>query len=578
MILTRGGCTPVKQEVYRDWWLDVKNKRPIYTADTETDPFQYQRKPNPFLAGVYNGKESWRYWGDDCIQHMHDYLYKLPPGIVYFHNGGRFDVLGFFMKFVIGRPMRVINNRIVKCQMVCEKGYHEIRDSYSLLPMPLKKWTGARQKKDIEMWMMEAYPCCNIATKEETIVRELYRPEIEEYLDFDCISLWDMVTGFIDQFGLELTIGTASMKQLKERHDFDVLEANDDVLIREGYFKGGRVDCLANGGIHTGDFKLYDVNSMYPYVMAEFQHPISGAIDVGDEVTADTYFITATGYNHRAFPVRKPSGGLDYSVTYGTFSVSIHEWRMAEKYGLFECESIQKCLNFEAAGTFKDFVYEFYKGKEDATKAGDKGKALFYKAILVNAYGKFAQSPDNYKDYLITSLDHNPNSKYASMADPNPVIWENSMSVDMNGDPDNAFNVWTKASINKTRFNVAAGASITGAARAVLMEAIAVSSRPIYCDTDSLLCESLPLVLDETKLGAWKLEAEIDTAGVAGKKLYAFFKDGKCVKKAHKGFKITGEDIIAVCQGKKRTSFNDAPTFKLNGGVSWVSRNVRMTV
>jgi hypothetical protein len=422
------------------------------------------------------------------------------------------------------------------------------------MPFRLADFKGKTAKLDIDI------------TKLEKKVRQKHRKEIEEYLRMDCVTLHELVTSFISMYGLELTIGTTAMKQLRKVHDFEMLPASKDAEIRALYFYGGRVDCLQSG-ILRGDFKLYDVNSMYPYVMANYSHPIGAESTVGKRITHETCFITCEGYNHRAFPTREKGGGLDYRKQFGRFHISRHEFDVATRLGLFEPTKIVMCFNWPRQGTFKEFVEKFY-GNRNACKAeGDLKGAQLYKAVLVNAYGKFSQNPASYKEYQITE---------GGVFMDNP--WRLNSMVDMNGKPENQFMVWTKPSLDASRFNVATGASITGAARAVLMEAITTATNPIYCDTDSLLCENLSLDKDASKLGSWKLEATIDEACIAGKKLYAFFLNGKCIKKAHKGFKITGEDIRAVCEGQEVTSYNDAPTFKLDGACNFVKRTVRMTV
>jgi hypothetical protein len=56
--------------------------------------------------------------------------------------------------------------------------------------------------------------------------------------------------------------------------------------------------------------------------------------------------------------------------------------------------------------------------------------------------------------------------------------------------------------------------------------------RPIYCDTDSIICEAFGGNLHDTELGGWKIEAEGDYAAIAGKKLYAVFDNGKGAKES----------------------------------------------
>ena len=106
------------------------NAKPIYTLDAETDPFQHGRKPEPFCWDFYDGEKHHTTWGDDCTAEMMAYIRTRKPGIIYMHNGGRFDIY-YFMQEILNLPMKIINGRITKAQMVCDRGKHEIRDSYA---------------------------------------------------------------------------------------------------------------------------------------------------------------------------------------------------------------------------------------------------------------------------------------------------------------------------------------------------------------------------------------------------------------------------------------------------------------
>lgn len=557
--------------------MRVKKTERIYTLDIETDPFVYGRIPKPFQIGFYDGEVFVEFWGSGCIDAMFNYLQTIPPGIIYMHNGGRFDVLGYLMHWVIGKSMRIINNRVAKCNMVCKKGSstqrqvtHEIRDSFCIYPFKLADYKGKTQKREIEINKLENNECWEIGTRKKSTSREVYREEITDYLKFDCMSLRELVVYFRQNFGHDLTVGTAAIKELKNFHEFENLDKCDDVIVRSNYFYGGRVDCLKSGVI-KGKLKLYDVNSMYPFVMANFKHPIGSILTQENDISENTFFVTCEGWNKRAFPVRAKDGSLDYAQEFGVFHVSIHEWRTAKKYKLFKCKRILKTYNCKASGNFEKFVTTFHGNRKAAQLSEDEILATCLKFLLNSSYGKFAQNPEHYKDYEITWAGEHPKG----FGD-----WIKEESYNMKGKKVNKFDVWTKPSVYQTRFNVATGASITGAARAILMEAIHKAKNPIYCDTDSLLCEDLPLEKDATKLGAWKLEKKIDTAAIAGKKLYAMFAKGQVVKKAHKGFKITGEEVMRVAKGELGiVSYNPSPTFNKDGRPAhFVTRRVRKTV
>lgn len=538
----------------------------LLTLDCETDPFLAGRIPTPFAWGLYDGETFEYTWGKDCTADMMTVLYNTKPSIIYIHNGGKFDVY-FMMDYLINEPMRIINGRIVKAKLKCAGGFHEIRDSYAILPIALKRVDTVGGKLEIEYALMEAGE------------REKHRKEIVTYLKRDVVFLHRLVSGFVGMFGLQLTIGTTAMKELQKLHTFEKLSLSEDKPIRRDYYYGGRVECFESG-IIDGSFKVYDVNSMYPYAMKTSLHPIGRSYFNGSTITGDTCFITATGTNYGAFPFREKNGSLNFSKEYGTFHVTRHEWDVAEELGLFRCDKILAAHNYDSQVSFAEFVDKFYSLRMGAQARGDEIEKLFFKLILNSAYGKFAQSSENYCEYRITDLDtdlHSIGWKLNNFVD-TKTEWKEQNKFDKKKNRYlGQWLVWERPSLDENMYNVATGCSITGSARALLLRGLHSAKRPIYCDTDSIICENLPS-RNTKDLGDWKLEAKCDRAAIAGKKLYALFDGPECVKQASKGVNISPAQILEVCQGGEVESVRESPSFKLDGLHVFISRKIRMTI
>ena len=129
-------------------------------------------------------------------------------------------------------------------------------------------------------------------------------------------------------------------------------------------------------------------------------------------------------------------------------------------------------------------------------------------------------------------------------------------------------------------YDVCIAASITGAARAILMDAIATTENVYYCDTDSIICSGkFGPEIDASKLGAWKHEANLYSLAVAGKKLYAgrgFDPKGNPLEKiASKGVKATALQIEKMAEGRTILWKSQAPNFKFDGSTKFVVRKVR---
>lgn len=544
----------------------------IAAFDFETDPFKYDRVPAPFSWGFYNGEIYKDYWGDDCIDQFIYWLDTLTePHIIYAHNGGKFDFI-FLMKHFRGK-IKIVNGRILEV----EHGIHKFRDSYAILPIPL---AASDEKIDIDY------------AKMERDVREKHKDEIMEYMKGDCTTLHKMVSLFIEEFGFRLTVGGTAMNELKQLHPFEPVRKNFDEAIRPFYF-GGRCQAFEKG-IIEGPIKVFDVNSMYPHAMRNFRHPYTDTYYEGDTVTDETFFIEWEGENFGAVPVRTKTG-LDFNISSGVFYTSIHEWHAALDTGTINPTRIIRTINFTEWTTFEKFIDTFFSKRRAAVASGDFFHDLFYKLILNSAYGKFAQNPENYKEWEITEAG----IQLEGYDDEGCEVQEHF-----------DYSLWGKPAEMFNYFNVAVAASITGAARSVMLRALAETTRPLYCDTDSIICEDLINVDFDTEkkkiLGYWDLEATGTKMAIAGKKLYALYDGDNCVKLASKGvsliprdidsfmpaemdykqarkiakqtaLNIGGNKILKVADGGTYQFVNDAPSFKLNGKVQFIKRKIRST-
>ncbi len=515
--------------------------KPIYTFDTETDPFEYGREPDVFTCDIFDGENHHIEWGKDCLCKMRKFIENLPAGIIYAHNGGKFDF--YYMLDWFDGQINIINSRIIKAYG-CG---HEWRDSYAIYPEALSSY----KKDEISYTLMEKN------------VRNKHRVKIIEYLKSDCTYLHEIVTKFWGEFGDNLTIGATAMKEIKKLHKFDVLDAESDARIRSRYYFGGRVQCFERGIILPERGRrlfCYDINQSYPCSMRNYLHPIGVPTFSKGEITANTFFVSVVGYANGCFPVRDNDGGLSFPNGTSLYSVSIHEYNAAIETGQFHLSHIVETVNFDNVGCFDKFVDHFHGLRKQAKLNGDELFSSFYKRVCNSGYGKFAQCPDNYKDYIIKPIGVPAGGEY---------IEEFTIG---------GITLWSKDSENVTRYNVATGASITGASRSMLIRALATAKRPLYCDTDSIICEGLgpETDYDEYKLGAWKTEKMGDKFALAGRKIYALFDGDNCVKMACKGVRLTAQEIETVARGGKVTWKKDAPTFSLSRGTRFIHRDIQM--
>jgi hypothetical protein len=521
-----------------------KGKR-VCTLDLETDPFVYRQTPLPFAAGFYDGESYYQTWGDNCIEEMIAYIRELPDDcIIYAHNGGGFDF--WYLEPWIANPLFFINKRIAKCGFLDR---HELRDSYRMIPVPLSEY----QKDEIDY------------NKFFRNVREKYKQEIGHYLQMDCEYLYAMIMDFIERYGMALTIGSAAIKQLRlihpQKHESDLFDAR----LRPWYM-GGRVECFETGEC-KGDWKIYDVNSMYPYVMAHYSHPFGSSFCKTKTIhDSRVSFARITAESNGALPTMDK--GLHFPHGVNEFWACSHEIHTGIDLGILRIKKVNECLTFNLKQSFTEFVDKFAMLKIECEERGDKGGRLFAKLLMNSSYGKFGQNARNYKDCaLFDSLDELQNAGYK-----------------LGGLVGDRFVGERPAELQPYSFNnVAIAASITSASRAELMRGIAASTRPIYCDTDSIICENLARPLHDSRLGAWKTEAAADTLYIAGKKLYAAYANGMPVtikgreKKASKGANLTADTIRRVTQGETYVNETPSPILRFGKEAKFISRNIVST-
>jgi hypothetical protein len=543
----------------------VKNEdkplRRFATIDFETDPFKHGRYPKAFAVGFYDGVCYQSKWGEEnaVIQWA---IRKVAgfPGIVYAHNGGRFDFLGILFKksgeTIWGERVHCIAGRIVKMQF----GEAELRDSYAILPAPLR----AYDKGEISYTLLEAK------------VREKHKRKILDYLARDCRSLYDLVAAFLALHGTSpLTAASAAMKYCRKLGTkVETLNESTDARFRR-FYSGGLV-LARKPGIHHGKFSIFDIKSAYPYAMVH-SHSAGKDFDfqrAPREISPHGFYLVR-GTARECFLRRSREGNMFGGK--GEFYVTGWELLAARKHfkGTIIFGEVPKLTT-----DFKPFVNHFFEQKQHSESRGDKAGRLIAKIMLNALYGKFAQRGDRFRDYVIMPVD-----------EPICEPWEEECVWEEYG-----FAVWGKPSDHGNFYNVATAASITGFVRAMLMKAI-YEYDPYYCDTDSIITDGKwGEIRGNGELGSWGKEAEGDLLYIAGKKLYAlrilqdiapcsksasekgYHWDGKRAWKiASKGCRLNPEEMKALCQGKTIEYRNEAPSFSLLNSPFFIKRNIRAT-
>lgn len=529
--------------------------RPIAVIDCETDPFKYGRVPRPFLWGYYNGDTYEEFTSaSDLVRFISE-----RDEIIYAHNGGKFDY-HFLLEYIEPfQEIMVINGRLAKFKI----GDAECRDSFNILPIPLAQY----QKTKIDYSIFEAWE------REKPKNRRL----ISNYLYDDCVFLHDLVTKFIDRFGLHLTLAGCSMKQWQE------LRGEKPPSSSAGYYKelspyyyGGRCQSFKHGYFKK-DFKVADINSAYPYAMM-FKHPIStkSKLFLGDKKVPledmGKAFYRVRCISRGAFPWRDKDGSLYFPNDKKVREYTITGWELK---AAIETNTVRKLKIistrlFDEYEDFSEYITKYYEERKIAKVNNDKANNIFCKLMMNALYGKFAANPEKYGEHKLYPVTHISAMK-----------GEGYEFYSMLG----GMAVGKKELEYKNYFNIATAASITGFVRAFLWRNICKCDGLLYCDTDSIAAENVDCLDFGPELGQWEIEGDFKTAALAGKKMYAFEpKEGGDWKTASKGVRVSPEEIVRASLGETITYRPEAPTFSVFRPVvdddemaSFSTRRVKMT-
>jgi hypothetical protein len=518
--------------------------RKIATADCETDPFKKWRVPRPFVWGFYDGETYHQFEKTaDFVAHVREF-----DGIVYAHNGGKFDWHFFLDELEAFDEVMIINGRLARFQL----GLAELRDSYNIIPVPLAAYK--KDKVDYKIFEHD----------------KRYIPKnwkiITDYLKSDCVYLYELVERMIDDYGLHLTQAGAAMSQWKDMAELGVPESDPDYYDRLfPYYYGGRVQCFETG-VLDGNFAVYDINSAYPFAML-VKHPYStdGVEVPGFVESADFYRVRCISLG--VFPFRHDRGdggatslGLSFPEDNEVREYYVTKWEFdaaIETLSIYDVEVVSSIV-YANHTDFSGYILHYYRYRQECAAAGDEAGKLFGKLLMNSLYGKFAADPRRYRNSMIAPLES------AIMPEKQNRLAE--LGWTFTGELGPWALVQGQLEESRQRFyNIATAASITGFVRAMIWRAICDGSGILYCDTDSIAIrhvgENMPM---GDALGQWKHEGDFFKAGIAGKKLYIFEgKQGKkkLIKRACKGAKLTDKQLWRVASGEEIRYEPEAPTF-----------------
>lgn len=537
--------------------------KPIWTIDCETDPFKRKRIPRPFIWGVYTGSDYHEFTDTEAMIEM---LIEQEV-ICYAHNGGKFDWHFLYEYIPDFEPLTIIAGRLAKFSILnCE-----FRDSYNLIPAPLS----AYKKDDIDYAIMEE--------------SERYKPEnwekITSYLKSDCVYLHEMVTSFIDTYGMGLTQASVAMKVWSKMSGIKKPNSGPGYYEEFAkYYYGGRVECFRLGIIEE-KFSVVDIRSAYPRAMTT-KHPWGQNFSIYDYIPEEfddddisRCFISLRGRSLGSFPFRTESGlTFPNDGEERDFHITGWEYLAARDTNTLDVVSIIECRSFDETIDFVDYVDYFFALKNEADTwlkqhheshkdySYWQSMRLFAKIFLNALYGKFASNPENYEEFMTIPAEYIDAAHEDGGWNFSKLITAETAVVNRPLEEE-----------KRRYYDVSVAASITGYVRAYLWRNLcATGGTALYCDTDSIAANDVSGINIAEGLGNWELEAVCNYAAIAGKKLYAFRKEDGGWKTASKGARLLPADIIGIAEGGEFVYEPEVPTFSVKQGIKFTPRRIRM--
>jgi len=301
-------------------------------------------------------------------------------------------------------------------------------------------------------------------------------------------------------------------------------ESADSDIARDSYH-GGRTECFRIGTFTNGPFYKLDINSMYPYVMRNYQYPtcFEGRyenVPLGKlAYTLEKNCVIATVDLETSIPYfcHTIDGRNVYPIGCFTTALTTEELKLA--ISMDWVKKVREAVVYRARDIFTDYVDFFFRQKIEAGETSKPLLRAFAKLYLNALYGKFGQRgfvdlDAGYDETSCYRVSHGLNLRTGERFTLKQ-IGHKVLYSERSGESYNAF--------------AAVASHVTANARMSLYDSILECNRKnvFYCDTDSIICTQLGYNnikprLDEQRLGAWKLEGVSDTLAILAPKHYQF--------------------------------------------------------
>jgi hypothetical protein len=565
------------------------------TIDIETVLIDNKQVPY-LICGYSNGQYIHSFASDlteEGVSKMFSYfIYQLlSPKFknvqyIYAHNFSGFDGI-LLLKHLLDHKAKplIFNNKLMSIKInVTDHNSKkpvvrtiEFKDSFLLLPMGLRKLCDSFKVKTVKTNFPFNLSDINYSgefpsfDKWTGLTQEQYeeiktehgnkpwsfRDEAIKYCKIDCLALFEVLTSFnklvFSEFKVNvhplLTLPALAMKIYKSQYMpknslFQIL-GNVEEAIRQSY-TGGAVDVYITNNhsdlnIYNNDnnydkLYYYDVNSLYPTVMATQEMPIGKPIAFeGDIRSVDPeafgfFYCEITSPEYIEHPILqrriKTKDGTRTIAGLGSWEGWIFSGEMDNAVNYGYSFNIIRGYKFAKKNIFKGYVEKLYKLRLEYPSGTPMN--LVAKLLMNSLYGKFGMKPENacidiydQSSEGLASLQSHIERNEESIQD---IIKLDKHTVVVTGGVSIAKYNQVEDIYHGLDVNIAIASAVTSGARMIMSN---VKNREefdlYYTDTDSIVINKpLPSEMVGSSLGQFKLEHEITKAVFLAPKVYGF--------------------------------------------------------
>ena len=319
--------------------------------------------------------------------------------------------------------------------------------------------------------------------------------------------------------------------------------------------------------IEVNDVKVFDVNSLYPWVMHDCPLPIGYGFYTKDKPLTNTYFVkfkTQFAVKNNKFPFLQIKGSLKYldnqfiKYSNGTEELtltSVDYKNFKNNYKVLE-EYDHEYISFNTqVGLLAPHVDYWMSKKKEYEKMGLPFMRYIAKTMMNGFYGKTAMRTERVNVVPVMDEETNKISYSTRVSSEIPSVY------------------------------LPYGAFVTAFARDKLINsALKVWKDFIYCDTDSIHCfdsNNIPLDIHQTDLGKWKdetINGAYPYAKYIKQKTYCHAIDGlECFKTDYGSFIRPGKEIVEIrAAGLNTDSRKGIPFSEFKYGLLVQNANLKM--